>query len=60
MARRSGSEASVAEVALQSVAMLRGLLFHWLCGDDPAALNAALEDFLAYMSRRLESSGRRT
>ena len=53
--RGSRSEESVAEVALQSVAMLRGLLFHWLCGDDPAALNAALEDFLENVNRRLES-----
>lgn len=60
VARRSATEPLAADLALQSVAMLRGLLFQWLCGDELASLNAALEQFLAYVSSRLKVSGRDT
>jgi hypothetical protein len=37
-----------------SVAVVRGLLFEWLCGDDLALLSQALERFLAYLTIQLE------
>jgi AcrR family transcriptional regulator len=58
--RKVATEAESAELAALSAGVLRGLLFQWLCGDDPSLLTRSLEAFLAYITLRLESSGRGT
>jgi AcrR family transcriptional regulator len=55
VARTSAPEAAAGELARVSVAVVRGLLFEWLCGDDRALLTEALERFLAYLTIQLES-----
>jgi hypothetical protein len=53
VAEASASDSSADELARLSVGVVRGLLFQWLCGDDLALLDAALERFVAYVTAQL-------